>query len=77
MAGNQWRMYAVLRPAVPLVDMQIGSADGGNFYLDQYVVPAKRWDFDLADLRARRGFRLDNRKHGLGHDYEFEITGET
>ncbi len=61
-------MNSILRPAVPLVDMQISAADGGDFYLDQNVVAAKAWNLDLADLRARRGFRLDDREHGFRHE---------
>jgi len=66
-SGNQRRMNPVLGPAVPLIDMQVRPADGCNFYLDQYIVPAKAWDFDLADLRSWRGFRLDHRQHRFRH----------
>ncbi len=68
MAGNQRRMNPVLRPAVPLVNVQIGAADGRNFDFDQYIGPAKGWNLDLADFRARRGFRLHDREHGFLHE---------
>ena len=68
MAGNQGRMNPVLRPAVPLVNVQISAADGSDFYLDQHIVPAKRRNLDFADLRARRGFRLDHREHRFLHE---------
>ena len=35
MPWNQWRMNAVLRPAVPVVDVQVGAADGGNLHFDR------------------------------------------
>ena len=57
-----------LRPAVPLVNVQIGAADGGDFDLDQHVGPSKRRNLDFADLRARRGFRLHYREHGVRHE---------
>src|SRR5258708_33926652 len=75
MSGDQRRMNPLLRPTVPLVNMQIGAADGSNFYLNQYLVPAKRRDFNLADLRPRRGFRLDDPEHGFRH--EIQPAGST
>ena len=36
-SGNKRRMNAVLRPAVPVVDMQVGAADRGDVYFDQHV----------------------------------------
>ena len=52
--GNQRGMNAVLRPAVPFVNVQVGAADGRNLHLDQHIRPAKGRNFDLADLRTRR-----------------------
>ncbi len=67
MAGNQRGVDPVLRPAVPLINMKIGAADGRNFDLDQDIGPAKRRNLDLADFRSRRGFRLHDREHGFLH----------
>jgi len=67
-AGDEWRMNASLGPAIPFVDMKIGAADGSDFDFDENVGAAKSRDFDFANFRAGRGFRLDHRKHGAGHE---------
>ena len=36
-AGNERRMNAALRPLVPLINVQVGAADGGHLDLDQDV----------------------------------------
>ena len=66
-SGDERRMNASLGPAVPLVNVEVGAADGGDFDFDQDVRASERGDFDLADLRARRGFRLHHREHRIGH----------
>ena len=65
--GNQRRMNASLGPAVPFIDMEIGAADGGDFDLDEHFAAAESGNLNFADLRARRGFRLDHREHGSRH----------
>ena len=67
-AGNQRRVNAVLRPAIPVVDVQVGAADGRDFHFDQDVVASEGGNLYFADLRARRGFRLDHRQHCSSHD---------
>ena len=36
-AGNERRMNAALRPLVPLINVQVGAADGGHLDFDQHV----------------------------------------
>ncbi len=65
---NQRRMNAVLRPTVPVIDMQVGAADGCDLYFNQNVVAPEAGDFDFPDLRARRSLRLYDGKHGGRHE---------
>ena len=65
--GNQRRMNAALRPLVPLVNVQVGAADGGHLDLDKHIGQANLWFGDFANLRARRGLRLYNGNHGVRH----------
>src|SRR5258708_39944880 len=60
-------MNASLSPAVPFIDVEIGAADGGDFDFDEDLGAAVGGNFDFANLRARRGFRLDHCEHGAGH----------
>ena len=76
MAGDERRMNAVLRPPVPVVDVQIGAADGGDFYLDQNISAAECGNLDVANFRARGGLRLDDRQHGGWHE-EYLIGSRT
>src|SRR6266446_9506028 len=57
-------MNASLCPAVPFINVEIGAADGGDFYLYQDVVASVAGNFDFANFRAWRGFRLDHGEHG-------------
>src|SRR5580700_5116797 len=78
-AGNQRRMDALLRPAVPVVDVQVGAADGRNLHLDQHIARAEGWNLYLADFRARSGLRLYDSEHCRWHElpYEFELRHKT
>ena len=67
-AGNERRMNAALRPLVPLVNVQVGAADGGHLDLDQHVGRAKLRFGNFADFRARCGLRLNDGKHGIRHE---------
>src|SRR6266404_5397339 len=60
-------MNASLSPAVPFINVEIGAADGGDFYLYQDVVASVAGNLDFANFRAWRGFRLDHCEHGAGH----------
>ena len=66
-AGNQRRMNAALRPLVPLVNVQIGAADGGHLDLDQNIGGSKFRYGNFANFGARRGLRLNDGKHGIWH----------
>src|SRR5207253_2280627 len=66
-AGDQRRMNALLRPSVPIVDMQIGPADGSDLHLHQHVVRPRAGDFDVANLSAGAAGGLDHGQHGCGH----------
>ena len=63
MPGNQRRMNAVLRPAVPVVNVQVGAADRRDLHLDQHVGAPEGGNLYFANLRARRRFRLHHRQH--------------
>ena len=67
-SGNERRMNAALRPLVPVVNVQVGAADGGDLDLDQDVGAAELRFGNFADLGARRGLRLYNGKHGIRHE---------
>src|SRR5690349_22997554 len=40
MAGDERHRYVRLSPAVPLIDVQVRTADTGSEYADQHIVPA-------------------------------------
>ncbi len=67
MPRNQRRMNAVLRPAIPVVNVQIGSADRGYLHLDQYIAAPEGRNLYLADVRSGRCFRFDDRQHCCSH----------
>ena len=64
-AGNERRMNAALRPLVPLIDVQVGAANGGDFDLHQHFVGAKCREGNFADFCAGSGLRLYDSKHGI------------
>ena len=66
-ARNQRRMDAVLRPAVPIVDVEIGTADGRRLDFDQHVGAPEAGDLNFTNLSTRRCLRLDDRQHGFRH----------
>src|SRR5215470_6974906 len=66
-AGNEGRVDAALGPAIPFINMKVGAADGGYFDFYEDVGTSEAWDFDLANVHARRGLRLDDRQHAFGH----------
>jgi hypothetical protein len=47
---NQWRMNTPLRPLVPIVDMEIGAADGSDLDFNQYVGSANLGLGDFANF---------------------------
>ncbi len=66
-SGNQRRMNAVLRPRVPVINVQVGAADARRLHLHEHVAEANLGDLDLTDLGARLGLGLYHRQHGVGH----------
>ena len=64
-AGNERGMNAALRPLVPLIDVQVGAANGRDFDLDQDFVRTECGIGNFADLCARSGLRLYDSKHGI------------
>src|SRR5205085_5094861 len=58
--GNERRMNAPLGPAIPLVDVEVGAADGSDFHFDQNIRASEAWDLDLANLGAGAGLRFDH-----------------
>src|SRR5579864_3167243 len=67
-SGNQRRMDAVLRPAVPVVYVQVGAADGRDLDLNQDVGASEGGDLYFANVGARSSLRLDHRQHCSSHD---------
>src|SRR3972149_11266567 len=43
MPGCHWNWNCMLCPLIPLVDVQISSADSGFFYSDEKIVMANCW----------------------------------
>src|SRR5690348_9253825 len=67
MTRNQRRTNTLLRPRVPLVDMQVGAANGSDFHLHENVVWTDLGKRNLAHLRSRRRLRLYDGLHGFRH----------
>src|SRR5205823_7064288 len=57
---NERGMNALLRPSVPIVDMQIGSADGRDFHFHQNVAGPEAGNLDVANFSAGAAGRLDH-----------------
>jgi hypothetical protein len=47
--------------------VEIGAADGGDFDFDEDIRTSVAGNFDFADFRAWRGFRLDHCEHCARH----------
>src|SRR5579863_623353 len=67
-ARDERRMDALLRPAVPLVNVQVGTADRRNLDLNQNVVASEGGNLHLSDLRARCSFCFYDCKHFVRHE---------
>jgi len=80
MPRHQRRLDAVLRPVVPLVDVQVGPTDGGGLHLNQNIVGPELRYGHLTDLGAGSGAGLHHRLHhrGLRHsDRPFRELAQT
>src|SRR5437588_9201680 len=60
-------MNTPLGPSVPFVNVEIGATDRGDFDSYKNLVATISRNFNFADLRARRGFRLYYCEHSAGH----------
>jgi hypothetical protein len=67
MAGDHGNRHGLLRPLVPIVDMNVGAADRVFFDLDQHVVRADLGKRHLLHPDAGFGFRFDECAHHVGH----------
>ena len=67
MSWNQRRMNAALRPAVPLVDVEIGSANGSDLDLDQNIGGAEGGNFHFTNFGAGGSRGFHHRLHGFRH----------
>ena len=64
---NQRRMNAPLGPRIPVVDVQIGSADTRGLHAHQHFAGTGAGNRYLAQFDAGRGLGLHNGLHGGGH----------
>ena len=62
-AHGHRRRDRLLRPLVPIEDMDVGAADAGLVYLDQYIVGANLGDRLLLEPQARLRLFLDEGFH--------------
>ena len=62
-SGDERRMNAALRPLVPLINVQVGAADGGDFDFDQHIIASKGRNLNVPDLCAGRGLRFYHSEH--------------
>jgi len=67
MAGNQWRLDTVLRPLVPVINVQIGAADRRHLHFHQNIVRANLRMGILPDIRsgAASGFTTASMVSGI------------
>ena len=62
-ADNQRHRHVRLRPAIPLINVQVRTAYAGSEYADQHIVPARRGDRNILKLETGLSSRLDQRFH--------------
>ncbi len=65
-AQHQRGPDGLLRPAVPLADVQVGTADAGAQHLDEHLAGADRRGGDVHQPESRLGLLLDECLHGGG-----------
>src|SRR5204863_479908 len=66
-ANNQWRMNAPAGPFIPHIDMDVGPADAGLMYPDEYIVLANLRLGHLIQREALAGRLLLKGRHGVRH----------
>src|SRR5690606_35405433 len=73
-AGHHRHGHGLLRPFVPIVDMDVGAADGRLPDLDEHVVGADFGDWHTLHPDARFSPGLDERLHHVRHGPLLQIT---
>src|SRR5205823_14483386 len=63
MTDDQALLDGGLRPFVPCVDVQVGTADACTEDADQHLARAGLWLGDIFEPQAGRGLRFDQRLH--------------
>src|SRR5271156_1102977 len=77
---NRRGMNAALGPAIPVVNVQVSTADGGHLHFDEHISASVGGNFYFANLRAGCGPRLDHRQHSRWHErlpYDFRLRHKT
>src|SRR6202034_4766510 len=73
MPGDQRRVNTILGTAVPVIDVEIGAADGRHLHFDQHVATSEGRDLYFANIRSRCRFWLDHRQHCSSHNCHLGI----
>src|SRR3984957_6021501 len=63
MADNKGHRHIRLRPAIPVIDVQVSTANTSSEHSDQNVVPAHGGDWHVLQPEARLRLRLNQRLH--------------
>jgi hypothetical protein len=61
-------MNAALGPRIPVINVEIGSANAGGLYADQHFAGAGRGNRHFAQFDAVRRLGLDHGLHGGWHN---------
>ena len=70
MPDDHWHRNRLLRPGIPVVDVDVGAADRGLFDPDEHVIVAHLRHRHFLQPETRFGFLLDQRLHRLLHAEE-------
>ena len=62
-ADGEWRTAAPLRPRIPVVDVDVGTADAGGADVDEDFILADRRDRNIPQLESDGGACLDQCAH--------------
>src|SRR5262249_36458600 len=63
MADDERHRHVRLRTAIPLINVQVRTANAGSKHADQHIVPAQRGDWNILKHEAGLSSRLDQRFH--------------
>ena len=64
-ADDHGRLDCFFGPSVPVVDVDVGAADGSFLHLDQDVVDSRRGHGNLHEIEPRSGAEFGDGAHGL------------